>query len=425
MKGAIYMKRSFVLILILAVLFPLAPSAAVENQAIAAFIRGGNLWTLIDGQETQVTDSGKVFAKPQWSKDGNWLVYQVEVPTELQNGEKQSEVWTYNIKTNEKKKIFYNGYSPKWAPHKNVIAYNDKGILDIYDFKRFYNIATGVSDFTWLPDGTGFLLSSSGTLRPDGWSSASLFTKKVSDNYEDIVLFGGVEPFFTLPREIGTTEKNKLIAVYAEQLNYSPSGKWISLVVSPTASWSMDSNMVCIIDNEGKNFEVLDEMILDVGEPKWSPSTDTIAYIAGGGRIVFGFKNKDLKIKEMPVSGTYTPDNYADLDFNWVTDKLLVSSRIKEQEWTNDFSKHPLPVLYSINIETKKQMKITNPPKGFGDYAPQFIPSIKKLVWLRGTSITGTKRNLWKANTDGTEATEWLHDVEEIVFYKNPERLSL
>lgn len=412
------MKRGILLIFIISILFPLAPSAAVENQAKAAFIRDGNLWTLLDGQETQVTKSANVLAKPQWSKDGNWLVYQVESPSEMSNGERHSEIWIYNIITNEKKKISNNGYSPKWAPHKNVIAYNDKGILDISDFKRFYNIATGISDFTWLPDGTGFLLSSSGTLRPDGWSSASLFTKKVGDRYEDTILFGGVEPFFTLPREIGTTDKNNIIAVNAEQLTYSPSGNWISFVVSPTASWSMDSNMVCVIDKEGKNFEVLDEMILQVGQPKWAPSTDTIAYIAGGGRIVFGFKNKDLKVKEMPALGTFTPDNYADLDFDWVTNKLLVASRIKEQEWTNDFSKHPLPVLYSINVDTKKQIPITSPPKGYGDYAPQFIPNIKKLVWLRGFSITDTKWDLWKANTDGTEATEWLRDVQDIVFYE-------
>ncbi len=412
------MKRAFFLIIILAILFPSAPSAAVENQVKAAFIRGGNLWTLIGDQEKQVTNSGKVFAKPQWSTDGNLLVYQVEAPSEIYKGEAQSELWTYNIKTEEKKKIFYDGSSPKWAPHKNVIAYKNKGILDISNLQRFYNIATGVNDFTWLPDGTGFLLSSSGTLRPDGWSSASLFTKKVDDNYENVVLFGGVEPFFTLPREIGTTDKNKLIAVHAEQLTYSPNGKWISFVVTPTASWSMDSYMVCVSDNEGKYFEVLDEMILQVGQPKWAPSTDTLAYIAGGGRIVFGFRDKDLKVKEMPVSGSYTPDNYADLDFNWITDKLLVASRIKEQDWTNDFSKHPLPVLYSIDINTNKQTKISNPPKGYGDYAPQFVPTIQKLIWLRGYSIIDTKRNLWKANSDGTEATEWLLDVEEIVFYK-------
>lgn len=412
------MKRAFLFIVILVILFPSVPSAAIEDQVKAAFIREGNLWTLIGDHEKQVTNSGKVFGTPQWSPDGNLLVYQVEAPSEIYKGETQSELWTYNMKTEEKKKIFYDGFSPKWAPHKNVIAYKDKGILDISNLQRFFNIATGVHDFTWIPDGSGFLLSSAGTLRPDGWSSASFFIKKVGDNYENIVLFGGVEPFFTLPREIGTTDQNKLIAVYAEQLTYSPSGKWISFVVTPTASWSMDSDMVCIIDKDGKNFEVLDEMILQVGQPKWAPSTDTIAYIAGGGRIVFGFKNKDLKVKEMPVSGSYTPDNYVDLDFTWVTDKLLVASRVKEQEWTNDFSKHPLPALYSIHIDTNKQTKISDPPKGYGDYAPQFVPSIRKLVWLRGTSIIDTKRNLWKANSDGTEAVEWLRDIEEIVFYK-------
>ena len=145
-------------------------------------------------------------------------------------------------------------------------------------------------------------------------------------------------------------------------------------------------------------------MILEVGQPKWSPSTDTLAYIAGGGRIVFGFKNKDLKVKEMPASGTYTPADYADLDFDWMTDKSLVVSRIKEQEWTNDFSKHPLPALYTLSIDSKKQMKITSPPKGYGDYAPQYIPSIEKLAWLRGKSLTDTKRDLWIGNADGTEA---------------------
>jgi Tol biopolymer transport system component len=161
----------------------------------------------MNGQEKQVTNSGKVFAKPQWSKDGKWLAYQIEAPSEFQKGEMQSEVWTYNIETGEKKKIFYDGYSPKWAPHKNHIAFNAKGMLNISDLKRFYNIATGVNDYTWLPNGTGFLLSSSGTLRPDGWSSATLFTKKVGDNYKDIVLFGGVDPFFTMPREIENDEE--------------------------------------------------------------------------------------------------------------------------------------------------------------------------------------------------------------------------
>ncbi len=321
MKKAILLTITFILTL------PSSLSASIQNPVKATFIREGNLWTLADGKETLVTNTGNIHSKPKWSKDGTKIAYQVETVNEG-----KSELWTYNLNTGEKKRISYNGTSPEWAPHKNHLAYINNGILDISDLNRFYNIATGVSDFTWLPDGSGFLLSSSGTLNPDGWSSASLFTKKVGDHYEDIVLFGGVESFFTLPKEIGTNEQNKLIAVNAEELTYSPSGKWISFVVSPTASWSMDSDMVCVIDSLGKNFEVLDEMILQVGQPKWSPSTDTLAYIAGGGRIVFGFKNKDLKVKEMPASRTYTPADYADLDFDWMTDKSLIVSRIKEQE---------------------------------------------------------------------------------------------
>ncbi|MBN8191801.1 PD40 domain-containing protein [Bacillus sp. NTK074B] len=406
------MKKALLISVILTLLFPAASSASVESQVIAAFIRNGDVWILQNNKEKQITNSGNIHSPPKWSKDGTWLAYQVEASTEG-----QSELWTYNLKTRNKKRISDSGHSAEWAPHKNHLSYIKNGILDISDLNRFYNIATGVSDYTWLPDGSGFLLSSSGTLNPDGWSSASLFIKKVGDNYEDIVLFGGVKPFFTLPREIGTNDQNKLIAVYAEQLTYSPSGKWISFVVSPTASWSMDSNMVCAIDKDGKNFEVLDEMILDVGQPKWSPSTDTLAYIAGGGRIVFGFKNKDLKVKEMPVSGTYTPAHYADLDFDWMSDKTLVVSRLKEQAWTNDFSKHPLPALYTLNMVSKKQIKITSPPEGFGDYAPQYIPSIGKLVWLRGTSLTDMKRDLWIGNPDGAEAGEWIRDVEKVVFY--------
>ena len=85
MKGELFMKRAFLLTLIFVILFPLAPSAAGENQVKAAFIRDGNWWTFIDGKETQVTDSGKVFAKPQWSADGDWLIYQIETLSEIYN----------------------------------------------------------------------------------------------------------------------------------------------------------------------------------------------------------------------------------------------------------------------------------------------------------------------------------------------------
>jgi hypothetical protein len=50
--------------------------------------------------------------------------------------------------------------------------------------------------------------------------------------------------------------------------------------------------MLSVISQKGEGFQVLGEVIFGVGEPKWAPKEDTLAYIAGEGRIVFGFKNK-------------------------------------------------------------------------------------------------------------------------------------
>ncbi|RSD23045.1 TolB family protein [Mesobacillus subterraneus] len=401
---------------LLTILFLQLVTPSVEAAAKAAFLRDGNIWTLIDQKEQQITDSGNAFAKPQWSPDGKRLMYQLQTPSEFEQNELQVEVWTYHVDTGEKKKIFYDGYSPTWSPKEDLIAFNAKGILNISDTQQFYNVATGVNSYVWLPDGSGFLLSSSGVLRPDGWTSAILFKKKVAKPFEDVVLFGGSKEFLTLPKELGISN-NKIPAIYAGDFEYSPSGKWISFTVSPTASLSMDSNMLCVISDEGSRFEVLDEVIFEVGKPKWAPSEDTLAFIAGGGRIVFGFKNKDLKVKEMPANGTYTPEKYADVDFDWVSNRSIVTSRIEEKEWSNDFANHPLPSLTFINIDTKEQRQITNSPEGFGDYQPQYVKSIDKIIWLRGKSITDENRTLWSANPDGSSAQKWIDNVDAIVFY--------
>ncbi|HZG71525.1 MAG TPA: hypothetical protein VEY51_08295, partial [Chondromyces sp.] len=67
--------------------------------------------------------------------------------------------------------------------------------------------------------------------------------------------------------------------------------------------------------------------------------------------------------------------------------------------------------------KTNEQKRVTTPPKGHGDYNPQYIKSINKLIWLRGVSITDQKRTLWKANPDGTEAEKWIENVDTIEFY--------
>ena len=93
------------------------------------------------------------------------------------------------------------------------------------------------------------------------------------------------------------------MSINAGSFAYSPNHKWISFIVSPTASWSMDSDMLCVISADGKEFEAIDEVILEF-EPKWAYNKNLLGYIAGGGRIVFGFKNKDMKVTELPAYQT-------------------------------------------------------------------------------------------------------------------------
>lgn len=144
--------------------------------------------------------------------------------------------------------------------------------------------------------------------------------------------------------------------------------------------------------------------------PSWAPQDYRIAF--QNGRVLNIYNGK-----EFPVSASLTPESYADLDFAWRDNDSIIASRVKETEWSNDALKHPLPALYEVHIESKKQRQITNPPKGLGDYHPYYVQSIGKLSWFRALGMYD-KRDLWIANPDGTAAREWLHDVQEIEFFE-------
>ncbi|WP_027409380.1 TolB family protein [Anoxybacteroides tepidamans] len=405
------MYRLVVLMIVWLFSFPMFAHANTTrmHDLKATFIRQGNLWLVQGGKEQQITRSGRV-SNPQWSHDGKWVLYQKQVPAKIPTEKAQTEIWVYNVETKETKHIFHDGYNPQWAPHQNLIAFQDEQTLDVSNFQQFYNIALGVSSYAWWPDGSSLLLSSSAQLRPDGWTNPILFKKEIRT-------FTGTDEaktFFTIPKELSKGDL-KIISIIANHFAFSPSHRWISFIVSPTASWSMDSNMLCVISANGTDFQVLDEVILGVGLPKWAPTRDILAYIAGGGRIVFGFKNKDLKIREWPASASITPEHYAELDFTWKDDRSIITSRIPEREWSNDVTKHPLPSLYHVDIESNKQIKITAPPKGKGDYNPYYIKAVNQLAWFRSDSMFG-KKDLWIANADGTNARQWLKNVEEVAF---------
>lgn len=414
------MKKILLLILIFILSSSTYANGAPNIKTKAAFIRDGNLSIILGDKEKQITQLGHVYG-PMWSKDGNWLLFQKEAPSQFEQNEIQNEIWVYNVETGEKKRIFYDGHQPMWNPIKNIVAFLDNGVLNISDLKDFHNIALGVSSFTWMPDGTGFILSSQANLNPDGWTSPALYKKKLPEKLTEVDMFGNISEMFVIPRNLQIDNKN-IMSINVDSFQYSPSKKWLSFIVSPTASLAMDSNMLCAITSDGKKFEILDEIIYGVGVPKWAPSKDILAYIAGGGRIVFGFKGKDLKYKDFPVS--LTPTNFAELNFTWVDDQSLITSRVEAKDWSNEFSEHPLPSLYSIDINNNKQIKLTEANNGLGDYDPYYSKSLNKLIWYRGTSITDRNRNVWIADRDGSNSKLWLKNIDSIVFYENEEKSS-
>ena len=101
------------------------------------------------------------------------------------NKETQNELWVYNVETKLHHKIFYDGQNPKWSPVENIVAFEQsRGILNISDLKTFYNIALGVDDYEWQPNGKGFIASSSASLRPDGWTNPILYTISIAKGYQ-------------------------------------------------------------------------------------------------------------------------------------------------------------------------------------------------------------------------------------------------
>ncbi|NMD70901.1 TolB domain-containing protein [Bacillus sp. DNRA2] len=385
---------------------------AATPSLLIAFEKEGFLWIEMNGKQEKITTERAEFSyPPQWSYDGQWLLYQkLSTETPNPNMEKQNELWVYNLKKKQHKKIFYNGENPKWSPTQNIVAFTQRGVLNISDLENFHNIALGVDDYSWFPDGKSFIASSSATLRPDGWTNPVLYKIAVPEKLTNTNLMSG-QRIFVIPKEL-TKDNVKVMSINVGSFEFSPDQKWISFIVSPTASLSMDSNMLCVLSSDGKQFDVIDEVILQLDNPQWAQTKNLLGYIAGGGRIVFGFKNKDLKITELPVFITkgFTPPNFAEMEFTWVGDDEVVVSRVKEADWSNDPRKRPKASLYTINIKSGKQSRITQPNPNYEDVQPQYVTATNQITWMRKKN-TAIKGDLWIANPDGKKSKRWLNQI--------------
>lgn len=308
---------------VIALLFIFLSSITItkaENSGVKiAFIRHHDLWIKVDGKEKQLT-KGEYITGPKWSYDGEWLAYV--------KGEKQNTLELYRLKDGKKVTPFHSEVSNyQWSPTENIIAFIFTGTLHTFKVEKknadFENVSAGVGDYAWYPNGKKFLVSSEAHLLPTGWTGAQLYEVQKDAHMNPHKM----KHLYALPNE-----HDDFLALVASGFQWSPDQKWISFLAVPTASWSADSNTLCLVRADGSRFEKVDQMLLNTQWFKWAPANNILAYIEGSGRVAL--ENKHLKVKELPAlqQNTFTPKGYVDWDFTWKNDNVIIVSRAKKRQ---------------------------------------------------------------------------------------------
>ncbi|PAW39539.1 translocation protein TolB [Bacillus toyonensis] len=379
----------------------IAITSAENNSVKVAFIRHHNLWIKVDGKEKQLT-KGENITGPKWSHDGEWLAYV--------KGEKQNILELYRLKDEKKVTPFHSEASNyQWSPTENIIAFIFTGTLNTFDVEKknadFENVSAGVGDYAWYPDGKNFLVSSEAHLLPTGWTGAQLYEVQKDAHMNPHKM----KHLYALPNE-----HDDFLALVASGFKWSPDQKWISFLAVPTASWSADSNTLCLVRADGSRFEIVDQMLLNTEWFKWAPSKNILAYIEGSGRVAL--ENKHLKIKELPAlqQQTFTPKGYVDWDFTWKNNNVIIVSRAKEGGFETLPEKRPFPSLYEINSTSDKQYQITKSSNKQGDYHPIFMKKSNQLIWIRSDR---KKADIWIAHSDGKHEKKWIENVDVPEWY--------
>ncbi|MGY1464066.1 eIF2A-related protein [Bacillus toyonensis] len=397
------MKRFIVSVGTMLVLFlcSIINSSAENNEAKIAFIRHHDLWIKVEGKEKQLT-KGEYITGPKWSHDGEWLAYV--------KGKKEGSLELYRLKDGKKVTPFHSETSNyQWSPTENIIAFIFTGTLNTFDVEKkntdFENVSAGVGDYAWYPDGKKFFVSSEAHLLPTGWTGAQLYEVQKDAHMNPHKM----KHLYALPNE-----HDDFLALVASGFQWSPDQKWISFLAVPTASWSADSNTLCLVRADGSRFEKVDQMLLNTQWFKWAPANNILAYIEGSGRVAL--ENKHLKIKELPAlqQNTFTPKGYVDWDFTWKNDNVIIVSRAKEAGIETPPKKRPLPSLYEIDSTSDEQHRITKPPHRQGDYHPLFMNKSNQLIWIRSDR---KKADVWLAHKDGKHEMKWIENIDVPEWY--------
>ncbi|WHZ04280.1 translocation protein TolB [Neobacillus sp. YX16] len=392
-----------VLFLILLFIFQFISVTKAEVPVKAAFVRDHQLWLKDGDQEVQLT-TNKSVNSPQWSYDGRFIAY---IDGDEQ-GEK-SNLWIYdtNKKENYKPYPIIETSLFRWSPVANELAYLSGWVLNVTKTKDgrpygFENVSLGVSEFAWFPNGKEFIVSTQSGRLPTGWEPIKLYQipKDMNLNENKAVLLYSIQ-----------IDENDLFAVNVGDFKWSHDGKWVSFLGTPTPSWAMDSNPLCVLSSDGKIFKDIGRMLGFSDWFKWAPQANQLAYISGEGR--FFVKNKITKVADIDASTNqveYTPKGYVDLDLDWLSpSKVIVARSHENKAWEEG----PVPTmftsLYEIDLASGTQNQITFPKENELDVNPQVVESY--LTWVRRQD-KNYKADVWIQHDMQKVANIWIEDVD-------------
>jgi hypothetical protein len=397
--------RAIFIFIVIFLTFSTNTSAAIPLKA--AFIRDHQL-SMIEGDKEQQLTTGKYVFQPKWSYDGRFIAYL--------EGDENGEKTTLFIYDTQQKECYQpypmvETWNFQWSPITNQLAYNAGGVLNVTKTKDsrpkgFENVSLGVSDFAWFPNGKEFVVSSQSNLLPTGWEPVHLFKVQADANLDQ----NKIKPFYTIE-----TNETDLFAIDASYFKWSADHNWVSFLAIPTASWSNDSNTLCVLSAKGDQFQAVGKMLINEDWIKWAPTENQLAYISGEGR--FHVQDKKTTVADIPISKQqkdYTPKGYVDLDLEWLSPNEVIVARAKEnKEWNEG----PMPTMFTtlhvINLKSTEQKQISFPKKGERDVWPQVIGPY--ITWVR----IGEQRDVWISKGLNSQPQKWIQKVDDApVFWK-------
>lgn len=361
----------------------------------AAFVRNGDMWLKIGPIEHQLT-KGEFVRNPKWSYDGQWIAYTT--------GKEQQELRLWHVPSEKSHPVGQiRGGEFQWSPHSHKLAFLHDQKLHVIEAdspSQPVIVADGIGNYSWLPDGSGFLASTQANLLPDGnWTPVSIVSIPLPKASEPIQ----IRTLYVLPKM-----SEDFFAVSTSTLKMSATGRWIAFLATPTASLSADSNVLCVLSADGMVFKQVDQMVNQDEWFKWSEKGDLLAYIGGVGREAT--TNKKLKVAEIPSGKTvtYTPAGYVDQSFTWHGLHRLISSRAAESAWSNEPAKRPLPSLVEIKLGREQAKPITSSTSEYGDFNPISLPS-RQLSWIHSNRV---KANVIVAGPSGKRPSIFIPNID-------------